>query len=152
MATMSSRSWPSRFALWAAVFALLLKGAVPMFAATAAQLQGVPVAEVCPVYGVALAAAQVSHGSHDEHAHHQHAHHHEHGGGQDHQGHQMAAHGDHCALTGLASLAGPDDDVAWAIAPATQAVAAVQVHATHPVPDACGLWVARLKHGPPAFA
>lgn len=146
---MSSRSWPSRFALWAAVFALLLKGAVPMFAAAAAHLQGVPVAEVCPVYGVSLASAHQPHGSHDEHAHHHHAH--DHRQGEDHKGHELAAHGDHCALTALASLAGPDD-VEWAVAPAMHAVSAIPLHAADSVPDACARWVARLKHGPPTIA
>ena len=163
---MSPRSWPSRFALWAAVFALLLKGAVPMLAATAAQLQGVPVAEVCPVYGVSLASAhgaphaEAANGGHTdgEHAHHQHAHHSHHHhdpaagtGHEDHKGHELASHGDHCALTALASLAGPDE-VDWAIAPAVHVVASIEVHRTEPVPDACALWVARLKHGPPVTA
>jgi len=146
---MISRSWPSRFALWAAVCALLLKGAVPMFAATAAHLQGVPVADVCTVYGVSLASAKAQQGSHDEHAHHHHAP--DHGKTEDHSGHKLAAHGDHCALTALASLAGPDD-VDWAIAPVRHVVTTVRVHRTESAPDACALWVARLKHGPPAHA
>ena len=156
---MLSRSWPSRFALWAAVFALLLKAGVPLFAATAAGLQGVPVAEICPVYGVSLAAAQGHHGDdaggvHAEHAAHHHAHHaghHQGHGGDEHKSHELAAHGDHCALTALAAAAAPDD-VDWFVAPLSHAVATVTESSTNRVPDACALWVARLKHGPPAAA
>jgi hypothetical protein len=39
-----------------ATWALLLKAAVPLLAATAAELQGVPTAQICPIYGVALTA------------------------------------------------------------------------------------------------
>ncbi|RQP22562.1 hypothetical protein [Piscinibacter terrae] len=149
---MSSRSWSSRFALWAAVFALLLKAGVPMAAAMAASLQGVATAEVCPVYGVALP------GPADGHAHHHH--HHDHGvhasndgsgPKEDHSRHELAAHGDHCALTALAAFAGPDD-VAVSVAPAARFTAALPPRHTESVPDACALWVARMKHGPPASA
>jgi hypothetical protein len=148
MKPMSSRSRASRFALWAAVFALLLKAAVPAFAAMAAQRQGVPVAEVCPVYGVSLVPA---HAAQAEHAHHHH-HGHEHGGKtEDHKAHELAAHGDHCALTALATLAGPDP-VDWGVAPPGHSTIAALPPRSEPAPDACALWVARMKHGPPAFA
>ena len=142
---MSRRSWLSRFALWAAVGALLLKAAVPLLAAGAAQMRGVPVAEVCTVYGVALPAA-----SHKPHAHHA-QHHAEHSGHEDRGSHSDESHsGDHCALTALAALALPD------IATTTVAQAATAVADRPPAPwtalhDACALWVARLKHGPPAL-
>jgi hypothetical protein len=128
-------------------FALLLKAGVPMAAATAASLQGVPVAEVCPVYGVALP------GPAGEHAHHHHHHHGQEAGGpkEDHSKHELAAHGDHCALTALAAFAGPDD-VAVGIAPAGRFTAVLPAGHTESVPDACALWVARMKHGPPASA
>ena len=145
MKPMSSRSPASRIALWAAVFALLLKSAVPAFAAMAAQMQGVAVAEVCPVYGVSLVPA------HAEHAHHHHLGH-EHGGkSDDHKAHELAAHGDHCALTALATLAGPDP-IAWVVAPPGLSRATALPHRSEPAPDACALWVARMKHGPPVFA
>jgi len=149
MKRMSSRSRASRLALWAAVFTLLLKAAVPAFAAMAAQMQGVPVAEVCPVYGVSLVAA---HAAPDEHAHHHHHHGHEHGGkSEDHKAHELAAHGDHCALTALATLAGPDP-IDWVVAPPGHSRVAVLPRRSEPAPDACALWVARMKHGPPVFA
>src|SRR5207245_4398580 len=100
MPPMSRRTWSSRLALWAAVCALVLKTAMPMFAAGAAQMRGVPVAEVCTVYGVAPPGV-----SPGEHAHH---HHGEHAGDHDHSSHAAAAHSsDHCALTALAALAVP---------------------------------------------
>lgn len=144
---MSSRSWSSRLALWAVAFALLLKAGVPMAAAMAASLQGVSVPEVCPVYGVALP------GPADAHAHHHHHHHGHDGSGpkEDHSKHELAAHGDHCALTALAAFAGPGD-VAVGIAPAACFAPVLPAGHTESIPDACALWVARMKHGPPAFA
>jgi len=150
----SSRSWSSRLALWAVAFALLLKAGVPMAAAMAASLRGVSVPEVCPVYGVALPAPA------DEHAHHHHHHHHhDHGatasndGGpkEDHSKHELAAHGDHCALTALAAFAAPDD-VSINVVPAARFTVVERRRETGSVPDACALWVARMKHGPPASA
>lgn len=146
---MSSRSWSSRLALWAVAFALLLKAGVPMAAAMAASLQGVSVPEVCPVYGVALPVPA------DEHAHHHHhgAHASHDGGGpkEDHSRHELAAHGDHCALTALAAFAAPDDVAIGVVPMARFSVVALRPHA-EPVPDACALWVARMKHGPPFLA
>ena len=54
----------SRVALWAAVFSLLLKTAVPLLAATAAELRGVPVASVCAIYGVAMPSSPGNHAAH----------------------------------------------------------------------------------------
>ena len=150
---MSRHSWSSRLALWAAVCALVLKAAVPMFAAGAANLRGVPVAEVCTVYGVALPNASLS--AHAHHEHHDHAHHGEHAGHadhEDHSGHAAAAHsGDHCALTALAALSVPDL--------ATPAIAAPHQATPDFIPerrialrDADAAWAARLRHGPPALA
>jgi len=141
---MFRRTWSSRFALWAAVCALVLKAAVPMFAAGAAQMRGVPVAEVCTVYGVALPGA-----SSGEHAHH---HHGEHSGHDDHSSHVSAQHsGDHCALTALAALAVVDIAM-----PAFSSVLAeppdVVIEFGVAFRDASAAWAARLKHGPPRLA
>jgi len=143
---MSRRSWSSRFALWVAVCALLLKSAVPMLAAGAAQIRGVPVAEVCAVYGVALPGA-----SHSEHA--DHAHHHADPSGHGDQGsHSATGHiGDHCALTALAALAVPDQ-AALAVTPSHAAVLHLASAKCTPFRDACATWAARLKQGPPALA
>ena len=125
---MSRRPLSIRFALWVAMCALLLKAAVPMLASASAQAQGKTLIEVCTVYGVATVAL-------------------------DDQGpeHSPAHSGDHCTLTALMALA----------APAAQPLAVPLPHMgaetplSHPspqAPDACATWVARLKHGPPAFA
>ena len=143
---MHCRSWSSRLALWAAVCALLLKAAVPMFAAGAAQMRGVSVAEVCTVYGVALPGA-----SHHEHAGHAHQHA-EHSGHDGHGSHSAAAHkGGACALTALAALAVPDT-TALAAVPAHSSVSGVPSESRTAFRDACATWVARLKQGPPGVA
>jgi hypothetical protein len=152
MSRMSRRSWSSRLALWAAGAALLLKAAVPMLAAAAAEARGVPVAEVCSVYGVALpGASHGGHGGHDEDAHAGHAHHHaEPSGHEDHSRHSTAAHsGDHCALTALAALAVPET-VMPAVMAARHVTADLPAAPCAGLRDACAAWVARLKHGPPA--
>ena len=174
---MSRLSRSSRIALWAAVFSLLLKTAVPLLAATAAELRGVPVASVCAIYGVAMPAppgsghaAHVGHivtadagrsegGVRDEapaapahtalHAHAGQTDTPPHGGE---HSHAEDTHGaGHCALSALAALAVPD--------PASTVVARVRDAAPDPVPtravafhDASAAWIARLKHGPPAAA
>lgn len=144
MPPMSCRTWSSRFALWAAVCALILKAAVPMFAAGAAQMRGMPVAEICTVYGVELPGA-----SSGEHAHH---HHGEHSGHEDHSSHAGAAHsGDHCALTALAALAVPDAAVP-ALVSGLAAPPDVMVDSSIAFRDASAAWAARLKHGPPFLA
>ena len=141
------RPWPTRFALWVAVCALVLKAAVPMFAAGAAGLRGVAVAEVCPVYGVALPGAQAS-----QHAHHDHAHHGEHSGHEDHSQHAATSHGgDHCALTALAALAVPDI-AAPAIASPQRAATDLAIERGIAWRDESATWAARLKHGPPSQA
>ena len=120
---MSAKSVSSRFALWAAVFALLLKAAVPMLAATAAHLRNVSVADVCPVYGVALPkpgsrdhqAGDLDHAGHAGHT--------------DHSSHEVGAHaGDHCALTALGACAAPDIPTVFKLS--------VRVHDERPPPYA----------------
>jgi len=143
---MSRRSWSCRFALWAAIGALLLKSAVPLLAASAAGLRGVAVAEVCSLYGVALPAAD-----HDAsvHAHHHHADGPAHGDHGSH--HSTAAHADHCALTALAALA-LQDPTAWTIAPSHATASRMAVPRCIHCRDASAAWRARLKQGPPALS
>ena len=131
---MSTRSLRSRCALWAAVGLLLLKAAVPMLASAAASLQDRPVADICSVYGVALAApagdAQPLHES---------------------DSHPSASHaGDHCALSALAVLAGVDTPTpVW---PAATRAGAAPIAPFESIPDATATWFARMKQGPPPVA
>ncbi|MBC7955677.1 MAG: hypothetical protein H7Y33_07405 [Cytophagales bacterium] len=129
---MPRQPWTSRLALWAAVCALLLKAAVPMLASASAQAQGKTLVEVCTVYGVATVAL-------DEQS------------PQPAPEHAQAHSGEHCVLTALVAFAAPE---ARPLAlPVVQAGAAPpQAHPSPQAPDACATWVARLKHGPPAFA
>ena len=127
---MSRKPWSTRFVLWAAVCALLLKAAVPMLASASAQMQGKALVEVCTVYGVAMVALgdqgpQPEHGS--THA------------------------SDHCALTALMSLAAPG--VSMPMAVAVHASTPPQLGEPAPsAPDATATWVARQKRGPPFLA
>jgi hypothetical protein len=154
---MSPRSWSSRFALWLAACALLLKAAVPLLASAAAAQQGLSVAEVCSVYGVALPSQQRGHDEHAGHGlgqGHAHAHHH-HGGHNpdEHRSHTLAAHsGDHCALTALASFAPPDAQPAGVPPPAQLPAARPVAERIALAPDSCAAWVAQIQHGPPRLA
>lgn len=134
---------------WVAVCALLLKAAVPLLAATAAQSQGVPVARLCSLYGVATAQSFAA--AHVGQAHH---HHHAaaeagHGG----ESHSAADHGrDHCALTAVVAMAvgqaAPPD-----AAPCEATLASpCGLGGDSSIADECALWAARLAHGPPARA
>jgi hypothetical protein len=173
MSRSSRLSRSSPIALWAAVFSLLLKAAVPLLAATAADLRGVPVASVCANYGVAMPArsggghaAHAGHGGHAEHvaqAAHQAqtepraALHADAGaaGSAAHDGdpsHAEDTHGaGHCALSALAALAvsDPAPTVAPRVRDAEADHAPTRAVAFH---DASAAWIAGLKHGPPAAA
>jgi len=138
-----------QWTIFAAVLALLLKGAVPLFATAAAGLQGVSVADVCSVYGVRTVASNGQPAGHDAHAHHRH--HGDAGGDRDPSRgpHSDAAHGgEHCALTALAALGPPDvAPVALPTAAAHPEVARVATAAS--IPNAPAEWAARLCHAPP---
>ncbi len=126
--------------LWCLAVLLVLKAAVPLLAAAAADRQGVPLAQVCTVYGVrtaALAATlQAGHAPSDS------------------PGDTLPSHGagEHCAL---ASLAG---------GPLPGAVPAVLAHAPPQAPlatsglaaplpaDAVQRWLSARLHAPPASA
>jgi len=133
----------SRFALWAAVCALLLRAAVPIIAAGAAQLRGVPMAEICTVYGVAMPLASPAiHAGHgpalDDDS------------GPPAQGSEAAAahSADHCALTALAALSVPGAEAP--VLTAEQGVTArLPRERGAEYLDRCAIWVSRLQHGPP---
>jgi hypothetical protein len=130
---MNFRKPSSRWALWVFAAALLLKSAMPWLASASAQMQGKTLVEVCTVYGVSWVAPGDDSGKPaPEHA---------------------SDHGsEHCALTALAALA-PIETAAFApVAVLRCAAAPPRAHPSSQAPDACATWVARLKHGPPAFA
>jgi hypothetical protein len=134
-----SASRSSRIALWAAVFALLFKAAVPMFASQAAQWQGKSVAEVCTVYGVATVALVDDSGSRRN-------------APGDRDSAPSGAHqGDTCALNALAAAAEPTPHTSVFAAAAQAGAHDAALPRTRPR-DACTAWLARLKHGPPARA
>jgi hypothetical protein len=112
--------------------ALLLKAAVPMLASVSAQAQGVALVEVCTVYGVATVAlgAQPEAPAHDPIAGH---------------------HDKSCALSGVPALAPALALFQPALRPAQSAAAPCQGLGLPPAADACALWVAGLKHGPPTL-
>ena len=147
----------SRLTVWLFAALLLAKGAVPFMASAAAQLHGKGVADICPIYGVALPATPAI----DPHAGHHHHHHALHGDDAA-ATHDAAMHdsgdgpvrhdtrgGDHCVLTALATFAA---ETAVAIpAPAARSTAtfAVASHEVLPVADASARWAALVGHGPP---
>jgi hypothetical protein len=133
-----------RVLLWAFATALVLKAAVPLLAAGAAHLQGVPVGSICGIYGVTLPGAKG-----DPHAHHHNHHGHE-SPSADTPSHSGADR-EHCALTGLAAMAVPD----LAAPPVTRATVAARLQPGSErvcASDACAAWSARMQHPPPAPA
>jgi hypothetical protein len=147
----------SRLTVWLFAALLLAKGAVPFFATAAAQLHGKGVADICPIYGIALPAAPAI----DPHAGHHHHHHASHGDdaaaphdGATHDGgdgplrHDTRG-GDHCVLTALATFA--SETAAATSAPTSSATTISRVVASHEVlpADASARWASLLGHGPP---
>jgi hypothetical protein len=129
--------------LWALACTLVLKAGVPLFAAGAAHLQGLPVGSICSLNGVTLPSARADAGAY--------AHHHGHHGdsSSDDAPSHSRADGQHCALTGLAAMA------AWHIVPLASHVAAAAAQPPRGVArpcavDACASWAARMQHPPPS--
>jgi hypothetical protein len=133
MAVMNNRQPLSRWAIWAFALVLLLKAAVPLLASASAELQGKALAEVCTVYGVATVALDGQDAPPMP----------EHGGG--------AHGGEHCTLSALLALSAPEPQAPALPVPQRAASRPVS-HPDSQAPDACATWVARLKHGPPAYA
>lgn len=147
--------------LWAAILSLLLKASLPMLASLAAEAQGRPVAEVCPVFGVGLPVAKAAPASHEMHGtgHEHHAHHHAghappHDAGTD--GDASGSHGPghqgHCALVTLAAGGVPDAPRAGIVAAPPAAASSFAFSASAAVPDDCADWIAGRKQGPPDIA
>lgn len=130
---MNFRKPSSRWALWAFAAALLLKSAMPWLASASAEMQGKTLVEVCSVYGVALVPVG------DE-------------SGQPAPDHAPAHGGEHCALTALAVLGTSEPPSLAPVAMVPRGGQTPLAHTDSLAHDACAAWVARLKHGPPAFA
>jgi hypothetical protein len=134
-----------RWVLWFTVGALVLRAGMPWLAATAAQLRGVPVAQICSVNGVAPAhepawASQALENGHQD---------------TDQAGdgsHPAAIHDqDRCALTSLGALAVPGTVVhIQTRCPCDNTLAAAELEFS--IHDACAAWAAQRKQGPPARA
>jgi len=130
---MNFRRPSQRWALWVFAAALLLKSAMPWLASASAQMQGKALIEVCSVYGVSLVAPVGD-------------------AGEPAPDHTTAHGSEHCALTALTALA-PIEPAVFAPVPVLlHAASQPPAHPSSQAPDACATWVARLKHGPPAFA
>jgi hypothetical protein len=132
------RSRATRHAwLWCLAVLLVLKAAVPLLAAAAAVRQGVPLAQVCTVYGVrTVPVAATAHAGHAL---------------PDAPGDHQASHGtgEHCALVSLA--AGPLPDAVPAVqahAPPQARVATTVMDSALPA-DAALRWLSARLHAPP---
>jgi Protein of unknown function (DUF2946) len=129
---MKSRIASASWAAWAFALALLLKAAMPLLAASSAQIQGKALVEVCTVYGVATVAldgadAPPIHDGTPGHA------------------------ADNCVLNALTALGGAMP--AALAAPVIRAEPASTVVADAIARlDPCAAWMARLGHAPPLFA
>jgi hypothetical protein len=130
---MNFRKTSHRWALWAFAAALLLKSAMPWLASASAEMQGKTLVEVCTVYGVSFKAL----GSDSS---------------QPAQDHATPHDGEQCALNALTALATPAPPVAAPVGVELQGAAPPTTKSSLPPVDACALWVARLKQGPPSFA
>lgn len=135
------------FALAAAV---LLKAAVPFLAAGAAAAQGLPVAEICSVYGVRTAAIALASDHGEQHDHHAVAAQadgpapgpHDAPGG-------VPGHGEHCALGALSAYAPAPPPAVAATAPAPMAARLAARPGADAARDATARWSALRKQGPP---
>ncbi len=129
---MTSRAaWTKRFPLWVAVFALLLKSAMPMLASASAGWQGKTLVEVCTVYGIATIAldGEASSPLPDATSH----------------------AGEHCALNALVA-AGPAGEPLGGFAPPARHAPRLLIPLHAPPPDAVARWAAQLRHAPPPLA
>jgi hypothetical protein len=126
-----------RLLLWLAAAALVLRAAMPRLASASASWQGVPLAEVCSVYGVATRAVDAAHArvsSEDR---------------RDGSRTGSAHDPDRCALAGVAFLGVPPSVLdAGGFARAADGGRAMTAVAPTLV-DAQAGWRARLLHAPP---
>ena len=142
---MIRRRLPSHLVLWAAICSLLLNAASPLLALGAAQARGVPLADVCSVFGVRLPGAMPVTRAVD-------AAHLASGLDPDRDGsHTDKSHSvDHCALTALAAVAMPDAESpsVWLV---DSAPGCIPIQFSRDIGDAAARWATRLHHGPPVF-
>jgi hypothetical protein len=131
--SMKLRKPSSRRALWVFAAALLLKAAMPLLASASAQMQGKALVEVCTVYGV----SQVPPGGQEQGPA---------------SGHAPAHGNEHCALNAMTALATGEPSLPAVASVSLRETAARRPRAPGHAPDACAIWVARLKHGPPRSA
>ena len=139
------------FALAAAV---LLKAAVPFLAAGAAAAQGLPVGEICSVYGVRTAAIPPAPDQGDQHADHGLLAHAAPADAPAHGPHEGPSslsqqHGQHCALGALGAFAPAPPPAVPALAPEPMAPRLAQAAAAEAARDAPARWSALRKQGPP---
>lgn len=123
------RAW-----LWCLAVLLVLKAAVPLLAAAAADRQGVTLAQVCTVYGVRTAASMAAEDA-----------------AVDSQGDTLPSHGsaEHCALASLAGGPLPDAVPAVLAHAPPQPTAAVPERAGPLPADAALRWLSARLHAPP---
>lgn len=132
----------ARFTALVAVWALLLQAATPMLAAWAAQRQGVPVAEVCEVHGVAMPRAVTSDTASTATARND-------------DPSAPTSHGSrtgHCALLAVSAFAPPATAPLAPVPSELVLSPARPITTAAPCRDDCTRWMARLHHGPPASA
>lgn len=134
---MNLRKPTSRWAFWLLAAALLLNGAMPLLASASAHAQGKSLVEVCTVYGVLLVAPPQA-GSEP--------------GNEPASDHAAPHASEHCALTALATLASPEPPAITTALVLRHKTPALPAYSACEVPDACAIWVARLKHGPPILS
>jgi hypothetical protein len=129
----AQRSVWGRVWAWAWVCAVLLKAAVPLLAASAAQWQGAAMADVCSAYGVRTVAS---------------------GGAAPSPESPHQAHADkHCALSPLLGSSGLLPSSATADATSAQPPGPVPQRRALPTPpDASQRWLAHRLHAPPQRA
>jgi len=131
---MISRALAPRWAFWALAATLLLKAAMPLFAAASAQVQGRTLVEVCTVYGVATVDLGV-------------------GSTPDRDAPAAPHASEHCALGAVVALGVPAPvDAAMALPIALSAAVPAGAGDGVDPPDAGAAWAARLHHAPPSAA
>jgi hypothetical protein len=123
---------------WIALAALLLRAAVPLFAALAADVRGVTVAEICTVYGVAAPQAKAVDTHHPRQGHDT----------DNDSSHRSVDHSGYCGLTALAALSTPEP-LAWVPSLPALFSEGFKAAGRNDVLDATTAWFAEKKQGPP---
>lgn len=120
-----------RWPLWLLATALLLKAAMPWLASEAADWQGKTAFQICSVHGISIdAAAADNDASRRDNA-------------------PASQREEHCALSAIGALATGAPPATSPLSVLSCEASVLRTHAPSQAPDACGVWIARLKHGPP---